>query len=320
MPFSTTSLQADPMSAGQFHGIYPILYAFFDASGQLDAAQMRIQVDHCISTGAHGIAVLGLVTEVHKMDVNERLALVELVGDLIGGRVPYAVTVCEPSIAGQIAFARAAAAAGADWVILQPPAIAGLGERDLLAFFGSVADAIDVAVAVQNNPVNLPVSLAPDAIVSLQRNHPNIGLLKGEGFSVDIARVIEGTGGAMRVFGGHGGIEFMSLLRSGGAGLIPAPDFLAVQLAIYEQFRLGTPEALSRAESLHRAILPAIVFMSRSVPAMLCYGKRLFASQAGIEIEAERTPFLQPSEFGLSEMRRFAQDIAQAARSAPVLA
>lgn len=108
----------------------------------------------------------------------------------------------------------------------------------------------------------------------------------------------------------------MSLLRSGGAGLIPAPDFLKVQLEIYRQFQLGTPQSLAQAEELHRAILPAIVFMSRSVPAMLCYGKRLFASQAGITINHERTPFLQPTDFGLAEMFRFLRDIERASGDA----
>jgi 4-hydroxy-tetrahydrodipicolinate synthase len=295
-----------------FHGIYPILYAFFDADGKLSRELMARQVEYCIASGAHGIAVLGLVTEVHKLDVNERLALVEMVGELIGGRVPYAVTVGEPSIAGQIEFARSAKRAGADWVILQPPAITGMGEKDLVGFFGKVADAIDMPVAVQNNPVNLAVSLPVDALVALNRNHANITLLKGEGFSVDIARVIEGTGGAMRVFGGHGGIEFMSLLRSGGAGLIPAPDFLVPQVAIYELWRKGTPDAMAKAERIHREILPAIVFMSRSVPAMLCYGKRLFAGQLGVGEPLDRAPALRPTEFGLSEMARFATDIANA--------
>lgn len=302
------------MEAHGHHGIYPILYAFFDAEGSIDRALMARQVEHCIATGTHGIAVLGLVTEVHKMDVNERLHLVEMVGSLIGGRLPYAVTVCEPTIAGQIAFAREAQRAGADWLILQPPAIAGMGEKDLVAFFGQVADTVGIPVAVQNNPVNLPVSLSVDALVALNRNHANITLLKGEGFSVDIARVIEGTGGSMRVFGGHGGIEFMSLLRSGGAGLIPAPDFLGPQVAIYELWRQGTPAAIAEAERIHSRILPAIVFMSRSIPAMLCYGKRLFARQLGLEEPVDRLPALQPTPFGLSEVARFAQDIKSAAR------
>lgn len=300
------------MAERKYHGIYPVLYAFFDDEGGLDRALMQLQVEHCIKTGAHGITVLGLVTETHKMDVNERRALVEMVGELIAGRVPYAVTVCEPSVQGQIAFAKAAARAGADWVILQPPATAGMGDKDLVRFFGSVADALDIEVAAQNNPVDLTLSLSVDALVSLNRNHANISLLKGEGFSVDIARVIEGTDGAMAVFGGHGGIEFMSLLRSGGAGLIPAPDFLAPQVAIYELWRKGTEATIAEAERLHREILPAIVFMSRSLPALLCYGKRLFASQLGIGEPIDRLPAVKPTRFGLTEIARFAHDIAGA--------
>jgi 2-keto-3-deoxy-L-arabinonate dehydratase len=295
-----------------WHGIYPILYAFWDASGRLDRSAMAAQVNHCVASGAHGIAILGLVTEVHKMDVNERLYLVEMVGELIDGRVPYAVTVGEPSLPGQIAFSRAAAKAGADWVILQPPAINGTSQADLIRFFGGVADAVDVDVAVQNNPVNLDVSMSVQGLIELNRQHPNISILKGEGFSVDIQRVIEGSNGAFQVFGGHGGIEFPALLRSGGKGLIPAPDFLAAQVALYSLWRDGTAQSLAKAEALHRTLLPAIVFMSRSVPAMLCYGKRLFASQIGVSIDHERMPALEPTAFGLAEMARFASEIAAA--------
>ena len=63
-----------------FSGVYPILYAFYDAHGRIDDGLMRLQVDKCIAAGAHGIAVLGLVTEVHKIDGNERRHLVEVVG------------------------------------------------------------------------------------------------------------------------------------------------------------------------------------------------------------------------------------------------
>ena len=164
-----------------------------------------------------------------------------------------------------MAFARAAARAGADWVILQPPAARGTSPADLIRFFGAVAEAVDVPVAVQNNPVNLDVSLSVDALVELNRAHPNIRILKGEGWSVDIARAIEGSGGAYAVMGGHGGIELPALLRSGGAGLIPAPDFLPAHVAMWRAWREGRRD---EAEAIHRRILPAIVFTSRSVPGI----------------------------------------------------
>lgn len=301
-----------------FSGIYPVLYAFYGADGRLSRELMAKEVEYCIGAGAHGLMVLGLVTEVHKMETAERLQLVEMVGELIAGRVPYAVTIGELTVAAQVDFARRARAAGADWVILQPPAQPDISEAELLVFFGRVADALDVPVAVQNNPVNLVVSLTPDALVTLNRNHPNISILKGEGFSVDIARVIEGTDGAMRVFGGHGGIEFMSLLRSGGAGLIPAPDFLKPQVAIFKLWQQGTPATIAEAERLHREILPAIVFMSRSIPALLCYGKRLFAAQAALGEPVDRAPAIEPTAFGLAETERFRHDIANAIPRLPL--
>lgn len=295
----------------RYAGIYPVLYTFFDEGGGFDRRAMAAQVEHCIAAGAHGIAVLGLVTEVHKMDVNERLALVEMVGEMIARRVPYAVTVGEPSIAGQIAFSRAAQAAGADWVILQPPSIKGFPEAELVRFFGTVADALDIPVAVQNNPVNLDVSLSVAGLVSLARQHPNITLLKGEGFSVDIARAIDETGGHFDVFGGHGGKEFPALMRSGGAGLIPAPDCLAVQVRMYELMRENTPAAWVEAERLHREILPLIVFMTHAVPSLLTYGKMLFARKLGLmEPLAQRSPALPPTAFGIAETIRFAEHVA----------
>ena len=105
----------------RFRGVYPVLYAFWDSAGRLDHAAMRAQVEHCISAGADGIMVLGLVTEVHRMSTAERQEVVELVGATIAGRVRYAVTVAERDTAAQIEFARMAAAHGTDWVILQPP-------------------------------------------------------------------------------------------------------------------------------------------------------------------------------------------------------
>lgn len=45
-------------------GIFPILYAFFDESGTRDRRAFERQIDVCLAAGAHGIALLGLITEV----------------------------------------------------------------------------------------------------------------------------------------------------------------------------------------------------------------------------------------------------------------
>jgi 2-keto-3-deoxy-L-arabinonate dehydratase len=284
----------------RFAGVYPILYAFFDANGGIDEAAMRLQVERCIAAGAHGIAVLGLVTEVHKLDTAERRHIVDVVAAAIAGRVPLAVTVGEPSAEGQIGFARHAQRAGAAWVILQPP-VKGYPETEYVRFLGRVADALDLPVAIQNNPVNMDVALSNASLLALHRNHPNITLLKGEGPAVQVAALLAEAGGSIDVFAGHGGKEFLSNLRSGCAGLIPAPDCLDVQLRIYALMGEGREDEAAR---LHASILPLIVFMTHSVPLLLCYGKRLIARRLGIERIHERAPALAPTAFGMAEMER----------------
>lgn len=286
-----------------FYGIYPVLYAFHRRDGALDHAAMRTQVEHCLANGAHGLMALGLITEVGKHTTAERHAIVGLVAEALHRRKPFMVTVGEPTAAEQLGFAREARKNGADVIILQPPPEIE-SEAALLRFFGSTADALDCPVAVQHNPFNLTVNLSLDGLVALHRNHPNITVLKGEGTAVETAELLERTGGKLANFSGHGGIEFMTNLRAGVAGLIPAPDQLAVQARIYELFRQGTTVSLAEAERLHREVLPLIVFMIRSIGQALCYGKRFYARQIGVEVVHERQPSQAPTAFGLAEMDR----------------
>jgi 2-keto-3-deoxy-L-arabinonate dehydratase len=299
-------------AARRFRGVYPILYAFLDRRGRLDHAAMRRQVDHCIAAGAHGIAILGLVTEVNRMTPAERQETVELVGDAIAGRVPYAVTIAGQDPETQITFAAMAARNGADWVILQPPPGKGHSEFDLQRHFGAIADAVTLPVAIQNNPINLDSHLSPDALATLVRRHANITLLKAEGWSVDIARVLDVLGGDVDAFGGHGGVEFISLIRSGGAGLIPAPDCLASQVAIYEALTSGDPRRIALAENLHKELLPLVVFMTRNIGGLTLYGKRVMAKRLGLETVFDRAGAPEPTAFGLAETARVFADALRA--------
>ena len=288
---------------GDFRGIYPILYAFFDESDRLDRAAMRRQVEACVRHGAHGIAILGLATEVGKLSLAERRQLVDWAAEDIAGRVPLAVTVAEPSVGAQVDFVRAAKAAGAAWVILQPPPARGLPEGEYVRFFGTVADRVDLPVAIQNAPEYIGVGLSPDGIAALRRNHPNFRLLKGETSAVGIRQVIAATEGKLTVFNGRGGLELTDMLRAGCAGMIPAPECFDVQVRIYEAMRAGDE---ATADALYREILPLITFLMQSIESFLCYGKRLLARRLGLGAVPVRAPGLAPTEFGLACLERHA--------------
>jgi 2-keto-3-deoxy-L-arabinonate dehydratase len=285
------------------HGIYPMLYAFFNAQGGLDQQAVRRQVQAFVDNGAHGMAVLGLGTEVTKLSDNERRQLVDWVAEELGGRLPLAVTVNAPDVDSQIEFAKFAQSRGASWVILQPPPDRGVPEDFFVRFFGAVADRVELPVAIQNAPEYLGVGLTPAGIRALAQNHPNFRILKGEGAALVIRQVIEETGGRVTVFNGRGGLELIDNLRAGCAGMIPASDSFDHQARIYDLMRAG---AEAQAEAIYRDVLPAIVFVMQSLDTLQTYGKRVAAIRLGLGPVFDRAPALAPNDFGMRCAQRYA--------------
>ena len=288
------------------HGIHPMLYTCYGADGALDRRAHEQQVEACIAAGVHGLALLGIVGEYNKLDVREKVQIVEWTMEAARGRLPVAVTVSEPSQTGQVAFARAVAPLRPDWLILQPPALRNVPEREFVRLFGAVADAVDLPIAIQNNPVNLDVVLSATALLTLHRNHRNVCLLKGEGPILYVRRLVEETGGAFRIFNGRGGLELPASVRAGCAGLIPAPE-LSDQLArCWDLLTRGGTAGARDGASLHARLLPMLTYVMASPEHMLCYGRRLFAQRIGLAPVHVRHPCVEPEAFGTEWLEHLA--------------
>ncbi|CAH0266821.1 dihydrodipicolinate synthase family protein [Roseomonas sp. CECT 9278] len=284
-------------------GVWPILYAFFDEQERLDRGAMRAQVEACIRGGAHGIAVLGLVTEFHKLTLVERRTIIDWVLEDVGGRLPVAVTVNEAGVAAAREVAQAAQAAGAAWLILQPPQIAGMSEAALVRFMGALAEAVSIPCGPQNNPSMMDVALSAGALMTLHRAHPHFRMMKGEGPILYVKRLIEETEGVFSLFNGLAGLELTDTFRIGCAGMIPAPDVADVQARIWDLMAAGEEEA---AESLHRSVLPIATFMMmpRTAEHFAAYGKPFFAKRAGIAPPHGRRPCVDPHPLGAEILER----------------
>ncbi|MGX7876383.1 dihydrodipicolinate synthase family protein [Mesorhizobium sp. ORM6] len=230
-----------------FHGIHAILYALFDRREKLDRAAMRRQVEICLASGVQGMAALGLATEVAKLAEAERRTIMDWTAEDTGGKVPLAFTIFGPSVAEQVAQVRHAESIGADWVILQPPTAGSYGAPEYIRFFGRVAEATDLPVAIQNAPAFFGRGLTSHEIRELVTLHPNIRLIKGEGPVTEIAGLIERTEGRIPVFNGRGGLELIDNFRIGCRGMILAPDCIDHAVRAWEAF-LAADEAAAEIQ------------------------------------------------------------------------
>jgi 4-hydroxy-tetrahydrodipicolinate synthase len=74
---------------------------------------------------------------------------------------------------------------------------------------------------------------------------------------------------------------------------------------IYEYFMA---DDIGAAWEVYRKILPAITFIMQSIENFICYGKRIFALRAGLDVE-DRAPALRPTAFGLSRAAEHAASL-----------
>lgn len=294
------------MTKYRFEGVYPMLYAFFDSSGELDRAATKRQVEACIAGGSHGLAVGGLATECNKISTAEKRQLNEWVLADAAGRIPVSVTVTESTVGSQIDMVKAAADAGADWVVLQPPPVKSASEEELIKFFGRVADASTVPVGIQNAPQFIGIGLSDAGLIELNRRHPNVSILKAEGDAILSGKLADASAGAFALFNGRNGIDMIDTLRAGFAGIIPSPDAVDVEARIYNLYRAGK---IDEAEREFKEILPLLTFLMISLEHLMCYGKRLTARRIGIEQIYDRMPAQHPTEFGLDALQHWARNL-----------
>lgn len=270
-----------------FSGAYPMLIPFYTADDKIDPDPLRMQVEAAVVHKCHGLGVMGLGTEVNKLSTQERRFVLETVAETLRGRLPLSVTIGENTAAGQIEFGRYAAELGASWLILQPPPVVDISELELLRFFGRVADAVALPIAVQNAAIYLGIQLTPNGLSSLHRQHPNVCLLKTEDAPDITSQLIDETAGAFRVFVGRGGLDMIDEVRAGAVGIIPGAETLDVTPRIFDAAQAGRQQD---ADAAYATILPTLVFLERSINHFVTCSREVLAGRLEIAPVHHRLP------------------------------
>lgn len=286
-------------------GTYPMLYAFFDEAGALRRNALTRQIEAALRAGSAGVAILGLATEANKLTRAEKRALIEWTHADLAGRAPLAVTVGEPNLTEMIESARAARAAGAGWLILQPPR-PPISSRELIRYFGAVAEAVDAPIGIQNAPEFLGVGLSPAELVELNDVHPNVSIVKAEASALAVGHLIDVLDRCMAVFNGRAGLELTDNYRAGVDGMIPGIELIDLQCGVERAMRSGNDV---EAEALYRHLLPFVAFAMQGIEHLVVHGKLLAALRLGLVPSGRRIPSDPLTARGEAWVRRFAGEL-----------
>jgi 4-hydroxy-tetrahydrodipicolinate synthase len=222
-------------------GVIPITATPFDAEGRVDEASIATLVEFEARCGVHGLNVLGIMGEAHKLSEGERRRVAEVFVKCVAGRFPVVVGTSHGGTGVAIGLSQAAETAGAAAVMVAPPA--GLrGDAAIVAHYRAVAGAIGIPIVVQDEPVTTGVLMSSELLVRIATDVPACRYVKLEEpptpMKITAIRRLPG-GDVMRIFGGMNAMYFYEELSRGAVGIMTGVAVPDVLVQIYSAFERG---------------------------------------------------------------------------------
>ena len=279
-------------------GVLPILPTPFTDDGAVDERSLRRLIDFELDVGVHGVSILGFMGEAHRLSNAERKQVVTTVVDQAGGSFPTWVGVLAFGAAGAIEQAREAQDLGAAGVFVAP--IAVQNDQVIYDYYASVANALDIPLAIHDFPESFRTILSPDLIARMAEEIDGVRYIKLEDYPVlaKMSRIQALAPDSIGIFGGLGGLYFLEELQRGSRGIMTGFAFPEVLLAVYDAFRAGDR---ARAASLFDRYVPLIRYEFQPKIG-LAYRKFVYHRRGIIDSTFIRPPGLQIDDYTRDEL------------------
>ena len=162
-------------------GVFVIAATPFADNGALDLGSLERLIGFYIDAGVHGITILGMMGEAHKLTADEARLVIRSTLRQVAGEVPVVVGVSSPGLATLAALTSDAMSAGAAAVMVAPPA--GLAtDEQIEGYLHQLCGAIgeEVPLVLQDYPQATGVHLSVALLDRLVDDLPQIKILKHE--------------------------------------------------------------------------------------------------------------------------------------------
>jgi 4-hydroxy-tetrahydrodipicolinate synthase len=291
-------------------GVIPPLATPLLDDDRLDHAGLERLVEHVLAGGVHGLFLLGSTGEGPSLGYRLRRELVERVGEQVAGRVPLLVGITDTSFTEAVQMAEWAGECGAAAVVAAPPYYFAPSQAELAAYFGQLADAVELPLFLYDMPAHVKVHIEPDTVARLLEVPAVIGLKDSSAQMISFHRLRQITAarpdftllmgpeellGEGVLLGAHGGI-------CGGANIAPR-----LYVGLYEAARRGDPAAV---RTLHERVMRLSGALYSVTPGVSGYlsGLKCALSCLGLCDDHVARPFRR---FGPAERRLIAGRLEQ---------
>ncbi|MDP7205887.1 MAG: dihydrodipicolinate synthase family protein, partial [Pirellulaceae bacterium] len=136
-----------------------------DSQGRIDEAETRRYVDWLIDRGVHGLYPNGSTGEFTRFTAEERIRIIEIITDQVGGRVPVLAGAAEANTSETIRACEKYHELGVRAVAIVSPFYYPVSPQGVYAYFREIAIHSPVDVTLYN----IPMFASPIDVPTVQR-------------------------------------------------------------------------------------------------------------------------------------------------------
>lgn len=144
-----------------WRGVYPAATTQFKPDQSLDLEATTAHLQRLITAGVDGLILLGTLGENSSLEPPEKRGVLRAAVEAASGRLPVLAGVAEGSTAAACRFAEDAQKLGCDGLMILPAMVYKSDPRETMAYFRALAEASDLPIMCDNNPVSHGVDITP---------------------------------------------------------------------------------------------------------------------------------------------------------------
>src|SRR4051794_29537243 len=161
----------------------------FDANGAVDHMRFRELAAHLVGNGCDGLVVAGTTGEAPTLSDDERLELIAVAVDAVGGRATIVAGTGTYSTAHSVHLTERAHELGVDGFLVVTPYYNKPPPRGIVEHFKAIADASDKPIIAYNIPGRVVINVEPETMAELAEI-PTVRAVKQANDDLDQARRI----------------------------------------------------------------------------------------------------------------------------------
>lgn len=289
-------------------GIIPIVNTTFHEDGSLDLESQGRLIRHLLSQRVHGVALFGNASEGYTLTQEERDRVLKLVLEEVSGEIPVIVSTGHTGTYPAVELSRAAAAAGADALMILPPYLLKPDAQGVYDYFAEISKAARIPIMVQDAPLMTQVNMASPLLARMARELEFVTYAKIEAppTTLKVTELLSLAKDNIVAFGGLNGNFLLEELDRGAVGTMPGSDLCAEFLRIWNLYH---EDKRAEAREEFRRLLPTIRYELQpglGVSAM----KTNLVAEGVIASNTVRSPTRTLDEIGLRELAELRADRA----------